>query len=768
MTLPDTPDSAESTHRSSDGGGGQQSRPYRSKKQRPCDVCRRRKHACSLEGKPPCRICRSLGTACTFNNPPHQRPRRLFHQPTPISSSSPTAPSLPPSGQPERNALAEQTSEEDPRNRPFSAVFGATNASSIALRSLADEEDVSAHANSDNLSGTAPLAGGIANDDDEQGLLQLNHSLPLMYHQDFWISESWLAEQNFGPLSLSLGAMNYGSDPLNPASESRTSNAPQVAAFPASDVQCETAQCADFRGGGRVNVNPAAESPPVRTLGGFEGDRSIQYVGLSGEMDPYVLQHICFSGEGTYQFGQYQCRQLAAGTSGGCRAQSADQLPVQFVISATAGIVDSTSLEASNTESRNKIEELMAPDIGARLVGLFLRYVSPSLPVLSRSCLEIKSETLIPEVAFLDRLPPYLLAAIYASAESFLRYDPVLCISHLNKPFQGKELWDMAYQGIIQRLHTPNISVLQTMLIYLQKPTVESDAHPVENSVNWFLVSSVTQLAYRLGLQFDCRAWAIPPWEKRLRRRLWWVVYAETTWRSLLLGFPKTVHADQWDVSPLTATDFVMDHLRCPTEETASCVPALQDPCPFCHSGYDFGFFAGLATIASDVIDSFYTLGASKRLAHNFRASLATANALLERIETWKRSLPGQMLPETKFDPERHDYFHSRSSAHLKLTSLTLQVLIYRALLRPLAEEARPQSHTHPHPRCETDDLATPADCDPLQRRVEAGNTNIGLSGATKTTHDAVDLIRHIIAFTQRLGSYDRNSFSYSCKSTIA
>lgn len=53
-----------------------EARPYRSKRQRPCDVCRRRKHACRLDGPPPCTICRLLKTNCTFDQPPVKRRRR--------------------------------------------------------------------------------------------------------------------------------------------------------------------------------------------------------------------------------------------------------------------------------------------------------------------------------------------------------------------------------------------------------------------------------------------------------------------------------------------------------------------------------------------------------------------------------------------------------------------------------------------------------------------------------------------------------------------
>ncbi|RDW92740.1 Zn(II)2Cys6 transcription factor domain-containing protein [Aspergillus mulundensis] len=39
-------------------------RQWRSRKNRPCDACRRRKTACIIETVPPCRFCRSKGQVC--------------------------------------------------------------------------------------------------------------------------------------------------------------------------------------------------------------------------------------------------------------------------------------------------------------------------------------------------------------------------------------------------------------------------------------------------------------------------------------------------------------------------------------------------------------------------------------------------------------------------------------------------------------------------------------------------------------------------------
>jgi hypothetical protein len=67
-------------------------RPYRSKRQRPCDQCRARKLGCQTVGGAPCQRCRSAKLECTFDNPPPKRSR--LSEPLPSFAQSVTENSL--------------------------------------------------------------------------------------------------------------------------------------------------------------------------------------------------------------------------------------------------------------------------------------------------------------------------------------------------------------------------------------------------------------------------------------------------------------------------------------------------------------------------------------------------------------------------------------------------------------------------------------------------------------------------------------------------
>ncbi|OAP59154.1 hypothetical protein AYL99_06452 [Fonsecaea erecta] len=53
-------------------------RPFRSRRDRPCDACRGRKIACRIETSPPCAFCESRGSTCTFQKGPNNKRRRGF------------------------------------------------------------------------------------------------------------------------------------------------------------------------------------------------------------------------------------------------------------------------------------------------------------------------------------------------------------------------------------------------------------------------------------------------------------------------------------------------------------------------------------------------------------------------------------------------------------------------------------------------------------------------------------------------------------------
>lgn len=295
-------------------------------------------------------------------------------------------------------------------------------------------------------------------------------------------------------------------------------------------------------------------------------------------------------------------------------------------------------------------------------------------------------------------------------------------------------------------MHAPQLALLQTILICLQRPNEKAEPNTSDRPRDWALLSSAINVAYQLGLHVDCDNWPIPGWQRRLRRRLWWVTYSEATWRALLLGLPQSISPDQWDVSALVENDFFIDGLRVPSEESCNWDPAHQELCQFCHLGFDFRFMSSLSIHASNLYKEMYTVSAIRRRSGDFRGTLAVGVRLLAQLRNWKKDLPPHMATHGLSNIGEHrDYFHPGSATNIKLAYLTIEVLIYRAVLRSL-----PTAEDPSYSGTEIQD----------QQSQSGGD----LVFILETYRGAVEVAQRVSNFVQRIGPYDRNSLYYTCE----
>lgn len=239
-----------------------------------------------------------------------------------------------------------------------------------------------------------------------------------------------------------------------------------------------------------------------------------------------------------------------------------------------------------------------------------MKFVFPVMPIISRSLMGLASKM---TEQSLQGIPVHLLAALYASALPFKIHDPELVLCGVYDGQLCDKLWRMVYQLIIQGIHTPHLSILQACLLYLQRLPVGSQSALADSPFLWSFLGTTVGLASSLGLHLEPQPWGIPAWEKRLRRRLWWAVYVEEKWRSLLIGRPPFIDREEWDVQTLDDIDFVVDG---------------QDESH--EYGAPFRSFTKLAIIADNIHQTFYTLRASQRMCEDFRISINTARPIRE------------------------------------------------------------------------------------------------------------------------------------------
>lgn len=178
----------------------------------------------------------------------------------------------------------------------------------------------------------------------------------------------------------------------------------------------------------------------------------------------------------------------------------------------------------------------------------FFEYVHPLYPVLSAQDFMVLMS---------DNSKSFslgMVAAIYALAIPFYFLDDELSVQKGYRQPPTEELWQIAERSLRRSSDEAHLELIQLYLLLLLKPPRNfAMADPPDA---WAMASSALAAAQSLGLHLDPSEWRLPNNEIRLRRRLWWMVYIEHTWRAAVLGRPSHIVPDNWEVSKLSNDDF--------------------------------------------------------------------------------------------------------------------------------------------------------------------------------------------------------------------
>ncbi|EXJ78859.1 hypothetical protein A1O1_09261 [Capronia coronata CBS 617.96] len=188
--------------------------------------------------------------------------------------------------------------------------------------------------------------------------------------------------------------------------------------------------------------------------------------------------------------------------------------------------------------------EMLARPHGPALIKLYFRIVHPSFPILHKEVFIEKYNRTYREIN------PHLLAAVYALAVRWWSYDAGLL---LEKKVDEAALVKIALQSVQDAVHRPRLNTIQAGLLLLQR---HRDPFFADNSWMWSFTSSLIGLGQHLGLHLDCSDWAIPEWEKGLRRRLAWALFTQDAFAAMILGRPCLISPTDWAVAPLQSGDF--------------------------------------------------------------------------------------------------------------------------------------------------------------------------------------------------------------------
>ncbi|KAL7936487.1 permease for cytosine/purines, uracil, thiamine, allantoin domain-containing protein [Trichoderma chlorosporum] len=343
---------------------------------------------------------------------------------------------------------------------------------------------------------------------------------------------------------------------------------------------------------------------------------------------------------------------------------SADDRPVHFLLLENEN-PDFTN-EAKQTAS-DGTERLVWP-YGERLVRLYFKHVHPIYPVVTKARFlrQYKSNRM--------KIPASLRGAIYGMACVFWDRDPTIKDAC---PFQQHQCIDHAHEALRREHENPNLFSLQAGLLlhHITPPDVDS----VETPSMWTMTAQTTACAQTIGLHQDPTRWSIELWEKRVRKKLWWAVFAADCWSAICHGNPPHISPTSFstippDMDDIRADETVPDDLRYLVEPDDAVFQAAV--------GARFLQFINLTIVLREVLDCAFQIRPNPS---SFADRTAQLVMLREKFNDWHSLLP-QCLALGQ---------DTISNCPLHLTYYATQALLYRGLMYPAtrAAKANPESN---------------------------------------------------------------------------
>jgi hypothetical protein len=200
-------------------------------------------------------------------------------------------------------------------------------------------------------------------------------------------------------------------------------------------------------------------------------------------------------------------------------------------------------------ESSRVIESKVGP-YGPDLVRLYFQYVHP---VYCGAVSKVRFLRAYRE----DRLsiPASLRGVIYGLGAVYWKRDPVL--SQVACPFEQYELFQPAQASLERELEAPNLWKMQACLLMLHEKAAANTTF--ETPRIWTLSAQAVACAQMIGLHRDPSDWAIAPWEKSLRKKLWWATYVTDVWSAVCHGNPPHIYRASYTTSNLEMDDLKFD-----------------------------------------------------------------------------------------------------------------------------------------------------------------------------------------------------------------
>ncbi|KAJ8100970.1 fungal-specific transcription factor domain-containing protein [Lipomyces tetrasporus] len=495
---------------------------------RPCDSCRRRKSRCVFsENDSVCFLCRFHNYECVFSENPAPRKRQRRN-----------SADLAPKDAAVASAAAKEKDAKDGKDKDMKDKDAKDAKDKDAPASAMVE--VAPAVTSESASGTltATSSPPVPKLQSMSGVLALNIQQDKKDNGEATTAKRTRATRTTSRKASASAMASSDTNSTPPASTAVASAATPDSPFPDYDFLPHTL---------------------LKNTLGLQCRRYISYIGTSAEHDPVLMDHYGFDSRDRASLPavgpdfqtKRQIRRVQTEDSSGISRNG----QVSFVVFESEDLFRTGYPNPSgrdDTIGGNLVEVRKIQDIigkfGRQLVGLYFRIVHPSLPILH------KEEFLEKYYRNPSELSPSLLAGLYVFAINWWTYDADLV--PFPRPPQSS-LEALAQINLYREIDRPTLSTVQAGILLLQHQTFRNQV--TRPSHSWAMLSEVVAVAQEVGLHMDPTKWAIPEWERGVRKRLAWGLYIQDKWMALTFGRPSHIHKINWTVTNLEDDNFPDD-----------------------------------------------------------------------------------------------------------------------------------------------------------------------------------------------------------------
>ncbi|KAK9236611.1 fungal-specific transcription factor domain-containing protein [Lipomyces kononenkoae] len=494
---------------------------------RPCDSCRRRKSRCVFsENDSVCFLCRFHNYECMFSDNPAPRKRQRRNSGDSAAKDS--------------AAATPATKEKDAKDLKDKDARDKDNVDTK------DKDAVSAVADF-----AAPITSEVAS---VNNTVTSSPPVPTLQSMS-------------GVLTLNIQQEKKDNGEATAAKRTRVTRTTSRKASTATTTATDANSTPPASAAAAMATTPDSPFPDydflphtlLKNTLGLQCRRYISYIGTSAEHDPILMNHYCFDARDRVSLPavgpDFQTKRQIRRVQNDGISEPSPNGQVSFVVFESEDLFRTGFPNPSgrdDTIGGNLVEVRKIQDIvgkfGRQLVGLYFRIVHPALPILH------KEEFLEKYYRNPSELSPSLLAGLYVFAINWWTYDPDLV--PFPRPPQAS-LEALAQINLYREMDRPTLSTVQAGILLLQHQTFRNQV--TRPSHSWAMLSEVVAIAQEVGLHMDPTKWAIPEWERGLRKRLAWGLYIQDKWMALTFGRPSHIHNINWTVTDLQDENFPDD-----------------------------------------------------------------------------------------------------------------------------------------------------------------------------------------------------------------